>query len=110
MLNKPKKIQKILILLVTHGYVTSFTLIDKKRIIIYLKYTTTGDTLIRSLLGVSKPGERVFLNNKNLKKINRLTNLNGAYQLLIVSTPKGVLTQEKALYYNVGGEPLLIIN
>ncbi len=66
---------------------------------IELKYYE-NQPVIRSLDRVSKPGRRVYTKIKDLKQIN-----NGL-GIVVLSTPKGVLSDGKARELNVGGEVL----
>jgi len=66
---------------------------------IELKYYE-NQPVIRNLDRVSKPGRRVYAKIKDLKPIN-----NGL-GIVVLSTPKGVLSDGKARELNVGGEVL----
>jgi small subunit ribosomal protein S8 len=66
---------------------------------IELKYYE-NQPVIRSVDRVSKPGRRVYAKIKDLKPIN-----NGL-GVVVLSTPKGVLSDGKARELNVGGEVL----
>lgn len=67
--------------------------------IIELKYDA-GQPVIRELQRVSKPGRRIYA---AAKQIPRFYNGLG---VTIVSTPKGVMDDQKAREENVGGEVL----
>lgn len=64
----------------------------------YLKYTDGGESVIRGLKRVSKPGRRVYVNNKNLKPV--LGGLGNG----IISTSEGVKTVKQCILDKVGGE------
>jgi small subunit ribosomal protein S8 len=66
---------------------------------IELKYHE-NQPVIRSIDRVSKPGRRVYSKIKDLKPIN-----NGL-GVVVLSTPRGVLSDGKARELNVGGEVL----
>lgn len=66
---------------------------------IELKYYE-NQPVIQELTRVSKPGRRVYVKIKDLKPIN-----NGL-GVVVLSTPKGVLSDGKARELNVGGEVL----
>lgn len=53
-----------------------------------------------TLKRVSKPGQRIYLQNSQIKKVN------GGLGVAIYSTPKGVMSGEEALKMKVGGELL----
>lgn len=78
---------------------------DKKQNIIrvYLKYTSEGESVIEDLQRVSKPGRRVYY---SVDKIPRVLNGLG---IMIMTTPKGVITDHKAKELSVGGEPLCVV-
>lgn len=71
----------------------------KEQIRIELKYYE-NKPVIQRLERVSKPGRRVYMKIKDLKPVN-----NGL-GVLVLSTPKGVLSDGKARELNVGGEIL----
>lgn len=66
---------------------------------IELKYFE-NQPVIQTVKRVSKPGRRVYAKIKDLKPIN-----NGL-GVIVLSTPKGVLSDGKARELNVGGEVL----
>ena len=67
---------------------------------IYLRYTVEGVPAIRRLARVSKPGRRVYSGADDLKPV-----LNGL-GVAVVSTSKGLLTDQQARQQGVGGEIL----
>jgi small subunit ribosomal protein S8 len=71
-----------------------------KSIIVYLKYTESGESVIRGLKRVSKPGGRVYVNSKNLSTV--LGGLGNG----VVSTSHGIKTVKQCLHEKVGGEYL----
>jgi small subunit ribosomal protein S8 len=71
----------------------------KGRIVIRLKYNN-GKPRIHEARRISKPGRRFYLKKK---KLYLPKSGNG---ILIVSTPKGLLTSKEAKKLNVGGEPI----
>lgn len=68
--------------------------VPKKAIEIVLKYPSDMIGLKR----VSKPGQRIYARAKEIR------NTKGRYALLIVSTPKGLMTGREARKNKVGGE------
>jgi len=49
------------------GYIKNYRVIsdnNKKDIVIYLKYTETGESVIRGTERVSKPGRRIYVKSK----------------------------------------------
>jgi small subunit ribosomal protein S8 len=51
-----------------------------------------------TLKRISKAGQRIYIQSKNIKKIN------GGLGVALISTPKGVMTGEDAVNQNLGGE------
>ena len=70
---------------------------NKPDLEINLKYNY-GSPVISTIERVSKPGRRIFSSAESLPKIN-----NGL-GIAIISTPKGVMTDEDARKQKVGGE------
>jgi small subunit ribosomal protein S8 len=65
---------------------------------IVLKYDQYGESKIKSLKRISKPGRRVYLAKNDIKRV-----LNGL-GMAIISTPKGLMTDKEARKNNTGGE------
>jgi len=88
-------------LLKEEGYVKNSRVVDKgsfKTIVVYLKYTEDGESVIRGLKRVSKPGRRVYVNNKNL------TPVLGGLGNGVISTSSGIKTVKQCLKDKIGGE------
>ena len=69
----------------------------KNNLFIDLKYNS-GNPVINSIQRVSKPGRRIFSSADSLPKVS-----NGL-GITIISTPKGVMTDQEARKNQVGGE------
>ncbi len=67
---------------------------------VYLKYMKDGTSVIDDLQRVSRPGRRVYYSTNEIPRV-----LNGL-GILIMTTPKGVMTDRQARENGVGGEPL----
>ena len=92
----------VLEVLQREGYIRGYSeevLAGQKGLRIELKYFE-GQPAIQHLARVSKPGRRVYSGSKELPRIR---NGLGA---VIVSTPRGVLSDAEAREQNVGGEVL----
>lgn len=90
----------------TKGYVESFKVIEegnKKFINVVLKYDEKGISVINELKRISKPGRRVYKGKDEIKRFK-----NG-YGTIVVSTSRGVLSNEEAHKIGVGGELLCSI-
>lgn len=67
-------------------------------IILTLKYEEDGSPKISVIKRISKPGQRLYISYKNLKRVK------SGYGNAIISTPKGLLTEQEAKNQKVGGE------
>ncbi|MEN6374832.1 MAG: 30S ribosomal protein S8 [Smithella sp.] len=65
---------------------------------IVLKYPDTKRTVITGIERISKPGRRIYVNADSIPKV-----LNG-YGISVLSTSRGVITDQEARDQNVGGE------
>ncbi len=65
-----------------------------------IKYEEDGEPFIRGLKRVSKQGQRIYIGSKDIRPVR-----NG-YGIVIISTPKGVMTGQEAKKKNLGGEVL----
>ena len=85
------------------GYIRDFQDVEIRKgisnIKIDLKYYN-GTPVIKKIKRISKPGIRVY------SKINDLRKSYGGLGISILSTPKGVMSDQKARDKNVGGEIL----
>ena len=101
--NMKKAIAQIL---VDEGYIKSFTVEEDGKqgmIEIQLKYGPNKSQVITGLRRVSKPGLRIYSNCADMPKVMK------GLGTVIVSTPKGVMTDKEARKLNVGGEVLAFI-
>ena len=102
--NMKKAIAQIL---VDEGYIKNFQVIEdgKQGIIrVTLKYVGASRTpVIMGLRRVSKPGLRIYSSSEDMPKVMR------GVGTAIVSTSKGVMTDQKARKENVGGEVLAFV-
>ncbi len=93
----------VLSVLKDEGYIRDFKSIEVREginnINIDLKYHN-GKPVIKKIKRISKPGIRVY------SKINELQKPYGGLGISIISTPKGVMSDQKARANNVGGEIL----
>lgn len=65
---------------------------------VYLKYTAEGESIIRGLKRISRPGLRRYVGADEIPRVR------SNYGTAIVSTPKGVLSSKEARREHVGGE------
>ena len=92
---------KILDILKKEGYITGYKILtddkNKGSLSVDLKYSD-GLPVIKEIKRVSKPGRRVYAKATSIPKIQ-----NGL-GLAIVSTSKGIMTDNDARTQNIGGE------
>jgi len=92
---------KILDVLKQEGYISDYKILsdqkNKNNISVDLKYDN-GLPVIKEIKRVSKPGRRIYARASSIPKIK-----NGL-GLAIVSTSKGIMTDNDARNQNVGGE------
>ncbi|MCC9625697.1 30S ribosomal protein S8 [Thalassospira sp. MA62] len=93
----------VLDVLQREGYIRGYNISEIRKgvseITIELKYFE-GDSVIKQIDRVSTPGRRVYSKIKDLPKV-----YNGL-GIAVLSTPKGVLSDQEAREQNVGGEIL----
>lgn len=94
--------KRILDLLLSEGYldrVEEFSdARDHKVLKVYLRYTLQGRPVIKELKRISRPGKRVYIRNTDIKRFR------GGLGLYVISTPKGMLSDQEAKKQGVGGE------
>jgi len=90
------------------GYITGFDILDdgtKQGLIrIAIKYTPTGEQVLRDLKRISRPGCRVYRSVKNFPEVIQ------GLGIAVLSTSKGVLSDRQAKQQNIGGELLATVN
>jgi small subunit ribosomal protein S8 len=85
------------------GYIANYKPTEEngmKVIRVYLKYTTSNESVIRDLKRISRPGCRVYQGKDDIRRVQ-----NGL-GIAILTTPKGVMTGRQARREGVGGELL----
>ena len=102
-----KLINQIADLLKTEGYVKAVRLVDSEKgnpagkfLEIVLVYNEMNEPKIREVARVSKSGMRVYANTKRLPIFKR------GQGLVVMTTPKGIMTAKVAKKEHVGGEVL----
>ena len=94
---------KILDVLKQEGYISDYKVLSDKKnrgnLFVNLKYSN-GNPVIKEIKRISKPGRRIYARADSIPKIQ-----NGL-GLAIVSTSKGIMTDNDARNQNVGGEIL----
>jgi len=93
------------------GYINDFEMVKgepikskdgyaPQHIRIWLKYIGGKESVITGIERVSKPGQRIYVSKEALPRVM------GGLGIAIVSTPKGLMTEQKARRMGVGGEVL----
>lgn len=83
------------------GYIANYSVLGegiKKQIKIELKYTPDGESVIKKIERVSRPGRRVYMKKDEIPRVR------GGLGISILSTPKGVISGTQARRIGVGGE------
>jgi small subunit ribosomal protein S8 len=90
------------------GYITDFAILDdgtKQGLIrITIKYTPTGEQVLRDLKRISKPGCRVYRSVKDFPQVIQ------GLGIVVLSTSRGVLSDRQARQQNIGGELLATVS
>lgn len=89
------------------GFINDFIVQEAtvgKELVISLKYTAKGESIIRELQRVSKPGLRIF---KGFKDLKPLLNGQGIY---VVSTSRGVMSDAQCKKEKIGGEIICAVS
>ena len=90
----------------SEGYIKNFRIISDGQhrfIRIFLKYDKEGVAIIEGIKRVSKPGCRVYTGSDEVPEV-----LNG-YGINILSTSKGLMTDNEARKTGIGGEILCAV-
>ncbi|MDR0665645.1 MAG: 30S ribosomal protein S8 [Helicobacteraceae bacterium] len=101
-----KTVESILGVLQAKGYIDSFKADEsdvKRYIDVFLKYGDDGKSAIVEIKRVSKPGRRIYVSAKDVKKFKH------GFGTIIISTSKGVLSNDDAHAQNAGGEALCTV-
>ena len=88
------------------GFINDYEVIRGKphrTIKIYLKYSDKNQPVLSGLERVSKPGLRVYVQQKEIPRVY------GGLGIAIVSTHKGVMTGKQAWHQGIGGELLCYV-
>ncbi len=98
--------REILRVLKEEEYIDNYTFVpDKKQgmLRVYLKYTSERERVITGIKRVSRPGLRKYVGADEIPEVL------GGLGLAILSTPKGILSGQKARQQRVGGELVCMV-
>ncbi len=88
------------------GFITDYEVLRGKphRVIkVHLRYYDNSEPALSVLERVSKPGLRVYVQRREIPRVY------GGMGIAMLSTPKGVMTGQKAWHLGVGGELLCYV-
>lgn len=88
-------------ILAQEGFIADYSVIDDKpqaKLVLGMKYTGRGKSVITGVERISKPGRRVYTSYKDIPWVR------SGLGISIVSTPSGLMTGRKARRSKVGGE------
>lgn len=110
-----KQVREVVAKLYNLGLISSFSIIGASkfyRICINIKYNNkeTGNSVLRSLKQISTPGKRLYVQYKQLKGWSRNVDGLSVNNVLLLLTPRGLLTDTESVRYKTGGELILIVN
>ena len=74
-----------------------------RKIVVTLAYDKEGKHRVQDVQRISKPGRRVYIGVRDIRPVKN------NHGLLLLSTPKGILTGNEARKEHVGGEALFSI-
>nr|ASO75975.1 ribosomal protein S8 [Storeatula sp. CCMP1868] len=102
-----KMTKNIANVLLEEGFIQSFEEVGEginKQLLLSLKYKgKEREPVITALKRISRPGLRVYANRKELPRVL------GGLGIAVISTSRGVLTDNKARHQGLGGEVLCYI-
>jgi len=96
----------ILELLKKEGYISNLKVLETqmpKRIRVYLKYDSQGESVILGLKRISRPGLKRYVGAKKIPRVLR------GLGTAIISTSKGILSDKEAREKKAGGEVVLFV-
>jgi small subunit ribosomal protein S8 len=85
------------------GYIANFKVVDekgKRTLRVFLRYTPDRRSVITDLRRVSRPGSRRYIGKAGIRPVV------GGMGIVILSTPRGLMTGQSARKEGVGGELL----
>lgn len=85
------------------GFIGEYNVLEegvKKTLRVWLKYDPKGQSIVRGLKRISKPGRRVYV------KTNELPPVQNGLGVNVISTSQGILVDRQARKMHIGGEIL----
>ncbi|OGX15565.1 MAG: 30S ribosomal protein S8 [Omnitrophica WOR_2 bacterium RBG_13_41_10] len=96
-----RPVKAIIEILKKENYIENLKLIEDKKqgiVRVYLKYMQGGKSAIRNLKRISTPGLRIYVKHTKIPSVLR------GRGLVIISTPKGIISGVQAKEEKLGGE------
>lgn len=94
--------ESVLNVLLEEGYIANVEKLtdanDKPILKVYLRYSTTGEAVLKEIDRLSRPGRRVYVGKDDIPRHR------GGLGTVVVSTPNGMLCDREARKSGVGGE------
>ena len=93
-------------ILTERRFINNFTFVEDNRqgyLRLYLKYDANEESVIQGIQRISKPGLRRYVVKKEIPRV-----LNGL-GIAILTTPKGIMTDDESRTAGVGGEVLCYV-
>jgi small subunit ribosomal protein S8 len=93
--------QELSRILLEEGYISNFQILDKEwpqQILIQLKYSAQGESVIAGLRRISRQSRRVY------RKAQDLPRIKNGLGTAIISTSQGMMTDRQARRAGIGGE------
>jgi len=88
------------------GFITAFEPVSDAphpTLRLRLRYLREGESMIKGLKRISKPGKRVYVGHRDIPVVM------GGIGIAILSTPKGVMTGQQSRREHVGGEVMCTV-
>lgn len=101
-----KLTQEILSILKRERFIEDFKFIEDKiqgDLRVYLRYSKSNSPAIRGIKRISRPGLRIYVKRDKLPKVF------GGLGIAILSTSRGIVTDEQAREMNTGGEVICYV-
>ncbi len=98
--------EEIVKIFVSEGYIQKYDELkrmNKKFLRLALKYDQNKKGAISGMKRVSKPGRRIYVDSLTLPRVQ------GGFGTAIISTSKGIVTEESARTQELGGEVICYI-
>lgn len=98
-------IESVVGILKNKDYIESYKVLGEqiKTIKVVLKYDENENSVVNELKKISKPGRRVY------KPCDEIKSFKNGYGTFIISTSKGVLSNDEAYKLGIGGEVLVSV-